>query len=922
MPSQNVGIQLPENGHGTEPPELPQNLKSFVETMQSPRPSQFQGDEKDAKSRFWATYTREATDYDGEFLEKYQSDMDIVLIFAGLFSAVNTSFIVNMQSNLNPDPMSTTNALLAMLLQTANSSFVSQSDPPYAPWQGPSTSVIWVQSLIYASLCASLLAALGAVLGKQWLSNFKRSSRGTVDDRGRQRQMKLDGLRTWHFDSVLQFLPSLLQISLLLFGVALSASMWIMSPTIAIIIIASTTLGFTFYLTIILASLMAADCPFQTPGSITLRALGRSVLRYYPSLGKRRNFSTVCLSFVLYIPFKIIYTLNTISQQLTPSVSVVQQTDAPCIRWIIESSSDPDIITTAASFVPEVGWPPELDISTLLLQLFDTFLGCFENTHHEQLMLVPPRRERAIACGKAFLHLYIERKSFLNSEDSPFQVAVCEKDIRKLIWVHHSDQEIAFICYLVFEVVLDGDSPARLSQPNIPDAFLCWMTHPLLHRLNDPRYSSFWHERALDAITRILVNPLPPKSVLANCFIAGRMLLGQFTARDAILEVVKSSTAALDILLEHMMKQESPEQSAIVLRLLEPLGAVLELDEYRQIAQHRRVAEWGFEVCKTFVRTAGQNQDAQDAIWNDARTILHFTVIVAGDGPINQSDTGSAWQRGPSRLSIQEPANCGWLIDYIIHYHNSDHIAVIDAMTVLSQLPHVKFSTSRNPAIVEVIVSSLALEQPPALRNAALSAAHACGKIIFGDTYMPAPLFSEFSDALHSTLTNSDSPRQHLLCLKIMHSCAKSEPWRAHIFGHGHHSSHLHIANTFPYPGVDLPSSEHLALYIVANLQVMQELSDHPLDLPDANSCRMLVQRAWHSLVVVRQIGHFKETIEHLSAFTKDCLNKGMVLGTEDLISFIRQTLGQLRLGGSDMRLTSAVNNLLLYITTPQDSNG
>ncbi|KAG2079308.1 hypothetical protein BDR04DRAFT_997643, partial [Suillus decipiens] len=232
--------------------------------MQSSPPSQSQADGKDPKSCFWATYMQEATEHDGEFLDKYQSDMDIVLIFAGLFSAVNTGFIVQMQSNLNPNPLSTTNVLLGMLLQAANSSFVPQSTEPYAPWQGPGASVIWVQSLTYASLCASLLAALGAVLGKQWLSNFKRSGRGTIDDRARQRQMKIDGLRTWHFDSVLQSLPSLLQISLLLFGIALSASMWTMSTTIAIIIIASTTLGFTFYLTIVLASLMAADCPFQT----------------------------------------------------------------------------------------------------------------------------------------------------------------------------------------------------------------------------------------------------------------------------------------------------------------------------------------------------------------------------------------------------------------------------------------------------------------------------------------------------------------------------------------------------------------------------------------------------------------------------------------------------------------------------------
>ncbi|KAG2360011.1 hypothetical protein BDR07DRAFT_177173 [Suillus spraguei] len=430
MPRQDIGMHLLANhsNNSAKAPELP---KLSVETMQSSPPSQSQADRKDPKSCFWVTYTREATDHDAEFLDKYQSDMDIVLIFAGLFSAVNTGFIVQMQSNLSPDPLSTTNVLLGMLLQATNSSFVPQSTQPYAPWQGPGSSVIWVQSLTYASLCASLLAALGAVLGKQWLSNFKRSGRGTIDDRARQRQMKIDGLRAWHFDSVLQFLPSLLQISLLLFGIALSASMWTMSTTIAIIIITSTTLGFTFYLTIVLASLMAADCPFQTSGAITLRSLGRSVLHYYPSLqNHRRDFSKACLCFVLYIPFKIIYALNTISQQLTPSVTVAQPTDASCIRWIIELSSDPDTITTAANFVPEVEWPPELEISTLLRQLFDTFIGCFENTYHGQLILVPPRRERAIACGKAFLHLYIERKSFLNPEDSPFPVATYNKDIR------------------------------------------------------------------------------------------------------------------------------------------------------------------------------------------------------------------------------------------------------------------------------------------------------------------------------------------------------------------------------------------------------------------------------------------------------------------------------------------------------------
>ncbi|KIJ61572.1 hypothetical protein HYDPIDRAFT_56549, partial [Hydnomerulius pinastri MD-312] len=62
--------------------------------------------------QFWATYAKEASEYDTEFLEKYKNDMDIVLIFAGLFSAVATTFIAAMQPTLSPDPSDTTNALL------------------------------------------------------------------------------------------------------------------------------------------------------------------------------------------------------------------------------------------------------------------------------------------------------------------------------------------------------------------------------------------------------------------------------------------------------------------------------------------------------------------------------------------------------------------------------------------------------------------------------------------------------------------------------------------------------------------------------------------------------------------------------------------------------------------------------------------
>ncbi|KAG1838299.1 hypothetical protein DFJ58DRAFT_622404, partial [Suillus subalutaceus] len=125
---------------------------------------------KDDRSRFWALYKRVAEEHDDEFLERYNGDMDIVLIFSGLFSAVSTAFIVAMESNLSPDPNDTTHAFLTQLVQIGLGNFTAAGSTPAAPastWSPP-TAIIRIQCIAYASLSFSLLAAFGAVLGKQW----------------------------------------------------------------------------------------------------------------------------------------------------------------------------------------------------------------------------------------------------------------------------------------------------------------------------------------------------------------------------------------------------------------------------------------------------------------------------------------------------------------------------------------------------------------------------------------------------------------------------------------------------------------------------------------------------------------------------------------------------------------------------------
>ncbi|OAX34030.1 hypothetical protein K503DRAFT_835347 [Rhizopogon vinicolor AM-OR11-026] len=135
---------------------------------------------KDPLSKFWGAYKKVASEHDDEMLERCNGNMDIVLIFAGLFSAINTAFIIATQ----PDPVNTTNTLLVQLIQITAYGPTSIQPAALSSFAGYPSN-FWTQALAYVSLGFSLLAALGAVLGKQWLGYYKtkRFGRGSLADR-------------------------------------------------------------------------------------------------------------------------------------------------------------------------------------------------------------------------------------------------------------------------------------------------------------------------------------------------------------------------------------------------------------------------------------------------------------------------------------------------------------------------------------------------------------------------------------------------------------------------------------------------------------------------------------------------------------------------------------------------------------------
>ena len=122
----------------------------------------------------------------------------------------------------------------------------------------------------------SLLAAFVAMLGKQWLNRYLRHTGGSMVERCGDRQRKCNGLEKWPFHVFIESLPIMLQIALLLLACGLSRYMWSINTSVARVVISFTVIGILFYVGIVVTGTSSYECPFQTPGSATLRALRHS----------------------------------------------------------------------------------------------------------------------------------------------------------------------------------------------------------------------------------------------------------------------------------------------------------------------------------------------------------------------------------------------------------------------------------------------------------------------------------------------------------------------------------------------------------------------------------------------------------------------------------------------------------------------
>ncbi|KAK0443163.1 hypothetical protein EV421DRAFT_1710199, partial [Armillaria borealis] len=182
------------------------------------------GQEMSDNARIWPIYNEEAADFDANMLAEWRDTIDVLLVFAGLFSAVLTTFVAQTSQNMQLDYNQASTLLLFEILKATVSNGSQPSIPPSpTAFFSPSRSDEWINSLWFVSLTLSLITALVAVLVKQWLHQYVAIvSDSSARDRARIRHMRYAGLQTWQVPMIIGLLPVLLHVSLALFFAGLT----------------------------------------------------------------------------------------------------------------------------------------------------------------------------------------------------------------------------------------------------------------------------------------------------------------------------------------------------------------------------------------------------------------------------------------------------------------------------------------------------------------------------------------------------------------------------------------------------------------------------------------------------------------------------------------------------------------------------
>ncbi|KAF8998834.1 hypothetical protein BDQ17DRAFT_1172809, partial [Cyathus striatus] len=176
----------------------------------------------------WGVLYKHAKNYDKNMCSDWKDEIEKHLVFAGLFSAAVTTFVVDSYKNLDTDQEATMVQLLTRISSQLDHIVTNGSNqiPSLPVAQSPPPTAIRVNIAWFLSLTLSLTTVLIGIICLQWLREYERYGNQPHKDALMLRQMRYDGLKMWYLPAIISSIPVLLQIALVLFFVGIIDQLW------------------------------------------------------------------------------------------------------------------------------------------------------------------------------------------------------------------------------------------------------------------------------------------------------------------------------------------------------------------------------------------------------------------------------------------------------------------------------------------------------------------------------------------------------------------------------------------------------------------------------------------------------------------------------------------------------------------------
>ncbi|CAA7264386.1 unnamed protein product [Cyclocybe aegerita] len=241
----------------------------------------------------WERCRSLTTKYDAEICSSWKAEIDNILIFAGLFSASVTAFLIESYKWLQPDSGTYVSQLLTLTYESfinpvnAQEKLSTLSDP-FPQSASERINIYW-----FLSLTLSLATVLVGIIATQWLREYQRDVLLSSKAKLALRQMRHEGLQYWSIPRIVAMLPLLLQCACILFLLGIVEMLWILNRRVAIPI--TIAVGFMLLFlatTVVLPTLQfifpgndylrVAQCAYKSPQSLAVLRFVSGALRLMP----------------------------------------------------------------------------------------------------------------------------------------------------------------------------------------------------------------------------------------------------------------------------------------------------------------------------------------------------------------------------------------------------------------------------------------------------------------------------------------------------------------------------------------------------------------------------------------------------------------------------------------------------------------